>query len=77
MTATTQSATVISEYLSTLDPDAPAGTQGKTDDGEKKLRKYLWWKSKLGEFKGNTGTNNSRSFRSNLIKKTGDGNMTG
>lgn len=54
MTATTRTATTISEYLSALKPDLPAGAQGRTMM-ETKLRRYLWWKAKLDENKGGAG----------------------
>jgi DNA excision repair protein ERCC-4 len=52
MAATTRTAATISEYLSALDPELPAGAQGRSMM-ETKLRRYLWWKAKLDEGKGN------------------------
>jgi DNA excision repair protein ERCC-4 len=43
MTNSTRSATLIQEFLASMDPDAPDGTKGKKMM-EDKLRLYLWWK---------------------------------
>jgi DNA excision repair protein ERCC-4 len=50
MTSSSRSATLLSDFLSTMDPDAPKGAQGR-EMMEDKLRLYLWWKGKLSERK--------------------------
>jgi DNA excision repair protein ERCC-4 len=72
MTATSRSATDISEYLSTLDLEAPAGTQGRVMM-EKRLHKFLWWKAKLAELMGEK-TSKTNDPRSNATQKQGGAN---
>ncbi|KIM71372.1 hypothetical protein PILCRDRAFT_830383 [Piloderma croceum F 1598] len=50
MTSSSSTSTLISEFLSTMDADAPQGTQGRTMM-EKKLQLYLLWKGKLNGWK--------------------------
>lgn len=75
MTATSRTATTISEYLSTLDPDEPLGVQGRPMM-EKKLRRYLWWKAKLDEYKGKTKRSGNANFRLNHKAKGADDGMS-
>lgn len=75
MTATSRTAATISEYLSTLDLDEPLGTQG-TPMMEKKLRRYLWWKAKLDEYKGNTKKSGNTDFRLNKKAKKVDDDLS-
>jgi DNA excision repair protein ERCC-4 len=62
MTATSQSAATVSEYLSTCDRNLQPGERGRAMM-ERKLRRYLSWRAKLGETQcsnkqdGRTGTN--------------------
>jgi DNA excision repair protein ERCC-4 len=48
MASSSRSATLLSDFLSTMDPEAPKGSQGRRMM-EDKLRFYLWWKGKLSE----------------------------
>ena len=50
MTSSPRTSQVLTEFLSTMDPDAPLGSQGRKMM-EDKLRLYLWWKGKLAERK--------------------------
>ena len=50
MTSSPFTSDLIGEFLSTMDADAPRGSQGRTMMLQK-LRRYLWWKSKLNEEK--------------------------
>lgn len=51
MTATSQSAATVSEYLSTCDRNLQPGERGKSMM-ERKLRGYLSWRAKLAEIQG-------------------------
>ncbi len=46
MTASTQTSSLVSEYLASMDPDAPTGQRGR-QMLENKLRRYLYWKARL------------------------------
>ncbi|THH13224.1 hypothetical protein EW146_g6966 [Bondarzewia mesenterica] len=48
MTSSTRTSTVLTEFLTSMDTDAQAGTQGRKMM-EDKLRLYFWWKAKLSE----------------------------
>jgi DNA excision repair protein ERCC-4 len=50
MTSSTYASKLIGEFLSTMDPDAPRGTQGRKMMLQK-LGNYLWWKGKLSDQK--------------------------
>ncbi|KAG6865039.1 hypothetical protein C0991_005532 [Blastosporella zonata] len=50
MTSSTRTCSVLTEFLSIIDHDAPPGSKGRTMM-LRKLRLYLWWKSKLAERK--------------------------
>lgn len=50
MTSSTRTSILLSEFLSSVNPDAPPGLQGRKMM-ERKLRHYLWWKGKLSERK--------------------------
>ncbi|GLB36876.1 putative ERCC4 domain containing protein [Lyophyllum shimeji] len=50
MASSTRTCGVLTEFLSTIDHDAPNGTKGRRMM-LRKLRLYLWWKSKLAERK--------------------------
>ncbi|KAJ6573223.1 hypothetical protein B0H10DRAFT_2168607 [Mycena sp. CBHHK59/15] len=50
MASSTRTCTLISEFLSTKDDNAPKGSQGRPML-MRKLRLYLWWKRKLSERK--------------------------
>jgi DNA excision repair protein ERCC-4 len=50
MTSSSRSVTLLNDFLSTMDSDAPKGAQGR-EMMEDKLRLYLWWKGKLSERK--------------------------
>jgi DNA excision repair protein ERCC-4 len=50
MTSSTTTSTLLSEYLSALSDKEPKGKQGRRLM-ERKLKLYLWWKSKLSERK--------------------------
>jgi len=51
MTATSQSAATVSEYLSTCDRNLQPGERGQ-EMMERKLRRYLSWRAKLAEIEG-------------------------
>lgn len=46
MTSSTQTSSLLSEYLASMDLDSPSGQQGRRML-EKKLRHYLYWKARL------------------------------
>jgi DNA excision repair protein ERCC-4 len=46
MTSSTQTSSLLSEYLASMDPDAPFGQRGR-QMLEKRLRRYLYWKARL------------------------------
>ncbi|KAI8974614.1 hypothetical protein BD414DRAFT_181511 [Trametes punicea] len=48
MASSLHTSTLIKDFLSTMEPDAPRGSQGRRMM-EDKLRLYLWWKGKLSE----------------------------
>ncbi|KAI9064710.1 hypothetical protein FKP32DRAFT_1757286 [Trametes sanguinea] len=48
MASSLHTCTLIKDFLSTMDADAPRGSQGRRMM-EDKLRLYLWWKGKLSE----------------------------
>ncbi|EIN05331.1 hypothetical protein PUNSTDRAFT_54777 [Punctularia strigosozonata HHB-11173 SS5] len=50
MTSSSQTSTLLTEFLSSMDIDAPAGRQGRRMM-ERKLKAYLWWKGRLAEEK--------------------------
>ncbi|KAI0077545.1 hypothetical protein K474DRAFT_1707288 [Panus rudis PR-1116 ss-1] len=50
MTSSVRTSQLLSEFLSSMDPDAPLGSQGRRMMQDK-LRLYLWWKGKLAERK--------------------------
>ncbi|KAI0916475.1 hypothetical protein AcV5_002963 [Taiwanofungus camphoratus] len=50
MTSSLRTCTLVSEFLSTMDPEAPRGSRARKMM-EGKLRLYLWWKSKLNDRK--------------------------
>jgi len=50
MASSTRICSVVTEFLSTLDHDAPNGAKGRRMMMQK-LRLYLWWKSRLAERK--------------------------
>ncbi|KAL0961548.1 hypothetical protein HGRIS_006487 [Hohenbuehelia grisea] len=50
MSSSTRICSLITEFLSSLDPTAPRGAEGR-DMMLQKLRLYLWWKGKLSERK--------------------------
>lgn len=50
MTSSTRTSNLITEYLESMDTDAPSGQKGRRMM-ERKLRLYLWWKSKLSDRK--------------------------
>ena len=50
MASSLHTCTLIKDFLSALDTDAPRGAQGRRMM-EDKLRLYLWWKGKLSERK--------------------------
>lgn len=50
MTSSTQTSAALNEFLSSMDPEAPPGAQGRRMM-ENKLRGYLWWKAKLNDDK--------------------------
>jgi DNA excision repair protein ERCC-4 len=58
MTSTFRSATLIKDFLSTMDPSAPDGEKGRKMM-EDRLRVYLWWKGKLGERKQESKARNA------------------
>ena len=51
MTATSQSAATVSEYLSTYNRNLQPGERGRAMM-ERKLRKYLSWRARLAEIQG-------------------------
>lgn len=63
MTATSQSAATVSEYLSTFDRNLQPGERGRAMM-ERKLRRYLSWRAKLAEIQGS----NKQSDRPNTNK---------
>ncbi|KZT25479.1 hypothetical protein NEOLEDRAFT_1178275 [Neolentinus lepideus HHB14362 ss-1] len=50
MTSSMRTSNLVTEYLESMDTNAPAGQKGRKMM-QKKLRLYLWWKSKLSERK--------------------------
>lgn len=50
MTSSTRTCSLLSEFLSVMDQDAPRGSKGRPMM-LRKLRLYLWWKGKLSERK--------------------------
>lgn len=52
MSSSTRTSTLLSDFLSSMDtaPSAVPGTQGRAMM-ERKLRLYLWWKGKLGDWR--------------------------
>lgn len=50
MTSSTRTCNLLSEFLSSIDPNAAKGKQGRAMM-MRKLRLYLWWKGKLSERK--------------------------
>lgn len=56
MTATSQSAATVSEYLSTLDQNLQPGERGRAMM-ERKLRGYLSWRAKLADIQGSNKRN--------------------
>ncbi|THH30533.1 hypothetical protein EUX98_g3669 [Antrodiella citrinella] len=50
MTSSLRTSQLLSDFLSSMDPDAPQGRQGRKVM-EDKLRLYLWWKARLGDHK--------------------------
>lgn len=50
MTSSTQTCSLLNEFLSTMDANAPAGSRGRAMM-LRKLKLYLWWKSRLAERK--------------------------
>jgi DNA excision repair protein ERCC-4 len=50
MASSTRICSAISEFLSTMDPDAPPGSKGRRMM-LRKLRLYLWWKGQLSKRK--------------------------
>ncbi|KAL6299457.1 hypothetical protein BKA93DRAFT_819892 [Sparassis latifolia] len=50
MTSSLRTCTLLTEFLSTMDPTASRGSRGRKMM-EDKLRSYLWWKGKLSEQK--------------------------
>jgi DNA excision repair protein ERCC-4 len=71
MTSSTISANLIGEFLSGMDPDAPRGSQGR-QIMLSKLRKYLWWKSKLEDEKQ---AGKPSTTLSGKLKDSGDANQ--
>jgi DNA excision repair protein ERCC-4 len=56
MTSSSQSSALVSEFLSKMNIDAPKGERGRMMM-ESKLRRYLYWKSRLASQKnGKSGT---------------------
>ena len=78
MTATSQSAATVSEYLSTCDRGLPPGERGRAMM-ERKLRKYLSWRARLAETEGpgkqndptgtNKGAQGTTAISAALLKK--------
>ena len=62
MTATSQSASTVSEYLSTCDRNLQPGERGRAMM-ERKLRRYLSWRAKLAELEGSNKQNNRADTR--------------
>ncbi|KAH8077748.1 hypothetical protein BXZ70DRAFT_695271 [Cristinia sonorae] len=62
MTSSLRTAQLLSEFLSSMDPDAPQGAQGRKMM-EGKLRLYLWWKAKFADQRkdGKGGTDGGRT----------------
>lgn len=69
MTATSQSAATVSEYLSTFDRNREPGERGRTMM-ERKLRKYLLWRAKLAEIQGSNGQSDRPDTSKNPQGKT-------
>ncbi|KDQ65067.1 hypothetical protein JAAARDRAFT_43863 [Jaapia argillacea MUCL 33604] len=55
MTSSSRTSNLVSEYLSTMDPDSPPGRKAHSMMSAK-LQLYLWWKSKLSERKADGKT---------------------
>jgi DNA excision repair protein ERCC-4 len=67
MTSSTQTSSLLSEYLASMDPGAPSGQRGR-QMLEKKLRRYLYWKARLST----RSTENQPSSAENRWSATGD-----
>jgi DNA excision repair protein ERCC-4 len=52
MTSSTRTCTLVTEFLSGMDENAPPGTRGRKMM-MRKLKTYLWWKSQLASKKQN------------------------
>lgn len=63
MTSSTRTCNLVTEFLSSMDEDAPPGTRGRKMM-MRKLRSYLWWKSQLSSKKQNLQANNNPSASS-------------
>ncbi|KAF4562504.1 hypothetical protein EYR36_004165 [Pleurotus pulmonarius] len=61
MTSSTREASILSDFLSDMDADAPPGTQGRKMM-IRKLYSYLAWKGKLSFQQGNVGKGNGSAF---------------
>ncbi|KAF8060702.1 hypothetical protein FPV67DRAFT_1511184 [Lyophyllum atratum] len=66
MASSTRTCNVLTEFLSTVDPDAPDGLKGRKMM-LRKLRFYLWWKAKLAERK--------QEGKSHFVLRDGAGRM--
>ncbi|KAG6830412.1 hypothetical protein H0H87_008195 [Tephrocybe sp. NHM501043] len=58
MTSSTRTCTVLTEFLATIDHGAPPGSKGR-NMMLRKLKLYLWWKTKLAERKQNAKSNSA------------------
>ena len=65
MTSSSRSSTLIKEFLSVMDPNAPDGAKGR-EMMEKKLQLYLWWKGRIDKHE------QDRKTQSTLPKNTSE-----
>lgn len=65
MTSSPQSSALISEFLSEINVDAPKGARGRKMM-ESKLRRYLFWKGRLGGQKNGKGKTQAQPEKSAL-----------
>jgi DNA excision repair protein ERCC-4 len=67
MTSSVRNSSLLTEFLSSMDLDAPVGRQGRKMM-ERKLKSYLWWKSQLAQekvkSKGGGGSSKVRGQKS-------------
>ncbi|TCD61999.1 hypothetical protein EIP91_007639 [Steccherinum ochraceum] len=74
MTSSLRTSQLLSDFLSSMDPDEPQGEQGRKMMQDK-LRLYLWWKAKLSDNKPDR--NDGAKYKSRGYQPNGRGGSTG